>query len=113
MTVIVTKYGRSPLSLTYKDNELENLVSDFTDVCHGTFTFSELCSYVLERAMREKKLNAEPYTRYTNIVMTEKDEHRLTMMLWQMIWDRRIVIEFRNNDLRRSNETLFGVVKKS
>ena len=68
--------------------------------------------YVMERAMREEQFKSEPYTRYTEIALTEYDEHRLSAILWQMIWAQELFIEFRNTNQQRANETVFGVVRK-
>ncbi len=67
---------------------------------------------MLERAAIENRFQREPYTRYTDIVLTEQDEHRLSVILWRKIWAQELLIEFRNGNLRQSNDVMFGVVKE-
>lgn len=112
MIVVITKYGRSPLRLAYNDQQLKRVVDEFVRGVGATFKYSELYNYVVDRALREDGFVREPYTRYTDIVLTENDEHRLSMILWQMIWAQKIVVEFRNDVTRLGKDTLFGVVKK-
>lgn len=112
MIVVITKYGRSALKLKYRDKELKKVVEAFIDKTKTQFAFSELCDYVLERAAIEDRFQREPYTRYTDIVLTEQDEHRLSVILWRKIWAQELLIEFRNGNLRQSNDVMFGVVKE-
>lgn len=112
MIVVITKYGPSALKLNYRDEELKKIVEAFIDKVNTKFSFSELCDYVLERAAIEDRFQREPYTRYTDIVLIEQDEHRLSVVLWQKIWAQELVIEFRSGNLRQSNDVMFGVVKQ-
>lgn len=111
MYIVITKYGRSALRLNYRDDELKNVVEAFIDKVNMKFSFSELCDYVLERAAIEDRFQREPYTRYTDIVLTEQDEHRLTVILWRKIWAQALVLEFRRGNMRQSNDVMFGIVK--
>ena len=112
MIVVITKYGRSALRLNYRNEELKKVVETFMDKVNTKFSFSELCDYVLERAAIEDRFQREPYTRYTDIVLTEQDEHRLSVILWQKIWNQELVIEFRSGNIRQSNDVMFGIVKR-
>lgn len=112
MYIVITKYGRSALRLNYRDEELKKVVEDFVDKANTEFSFSELCDYLLERAAIEDRFQREPYTRYTDIVLTEQDEHRLSVILWRKIWAQELVIEFRSGNMRQSNDVMFGVVKE-
>lgn len=111
MIVIITKYGRTPLLLAYNDQQLKGVVDDFVKGIRTTFKYSELYNYVMDRALREDKFQRESYTRYTDIVLTETDEHRLSMILWQKIWEQELVLEFRNIYPHRPQDAIFGVVK--
>ena len=112
MYIVITKYGRSALRLNYRDEELKKVVEAFMDKVKTKFSFSELCDYVLERAAIENRFQREPYTRYMDIVLTEQDEHRLSVILWRKIWAQELVIEFRSGNMRQSNDVMFGVVKE-
>lgn len=112
MIVVITKYGRSALRLNYKDEELKKVMEAFVDKVNTKFSFSELCDYVLERAAIEDRFQREPYTRYTDIELTEQDEHRLSVILWRKIWNQELMIEFRSSNMRQSNDVMFGVVKQ-
>lgn len=111
MIVVITKYGRSALRLNYRDEELKKVVEAFINKVNTKFSFSELCDYILDRAAIEDRFQREPYTRYTDIILTEQDEHRLTVILWGKIWAQELVIEFISGNMRQSNDVMFGVVK--
>ena len=110
--VIVTKYGRTPLGLKYTDINLQKKVCDYLPIVGDVFTYTELYNYIMGVAIREDQFETEPYTRYTDIALTEYDEHRLSVILWKMIWSQDLFIEFRNFDARKGNEIVFGVVNK-
>lgn len=112
MILVITKYGRTLLPLTYNDEELEKLMTSFIKKTRGHFRYSQLCNYIESKAMQEGKFKTEPYTRYTEMAMAECDHHRLSLLLWRMIWNKTIVIEFRPYDVRNGNngDVLFGVV---
>lgn len=112
MIVVITKYGRCPLPLSYTEEQLRRVVEEFVFKAPGIFKYSELYGYVMNRALHDGAFKTEPYTRYTNIVLTEQDEHCLAMILWEMIWERRLVIEFRNSDQRSNGDMSFGIVGK-
>lgn len=112
MIVVITKYGRSALRLNYRDEELKKVVEAFINKVNTKFSFSELCDYILDRAAIEDRFQREPYTRYTDIILTEQDEHRLTVILWGKIWAQELVIEFISGNMRQSNDVMFGVVKQ-
>lgn len=58
-------------------------------------------------------LQQKLYTRYMEIALTQYDEHRLSKILWHMIWEQELFIEFRNNNLSHINDTVFGVMKNN
>lgn len=113
MNMVITKFGSTPLSLNYEDKDLAKIVDDYISGVKGTFRYSYLCNHIENLAMQQGKFNTEPYTRYTEIALTEHDHHRINMILWQMIWERKIVISFRNGlyNQNKSNDTLFEVVE--
>lgn len=100
------------MGLKYTDTVLKKVMRDFITFSKDSFTYSELYGYVMDRAMRENQFKTEPYTQYTEIALTEYDEHRISAILWQMIWAKELFIEFRNTSRKQTNETVFGVVRK-
>lgn len=112
--MVITKFGCTPLSLKYEDEELAKVIEDYISSVQGTFRYSYLCSHIENEAMQENMFKTEPYTRYTDIALTEQDYHRIDMILWQMIWDKRIVLAFRNGYYNNNNvnDMHFDVVEE-
>lgn len=112
MVSFITKYGLSRLPLLYGDEELAGIVDGFVSQAKGSFRYSQLCNYIENKALQEKKFRMDPYTRYADIIMTEQDNRRINIILWQMIWNQRIVMEFRNLDFNSNDgDTIFAVVE--
>ena len=111
--MVITKFGCTPLSLKYEDEELTNVIKAYIGNVKGTFRYSYLCNYIENEAMQNGKFKTEPYTRYTEVALTEQDHHRINMILWQMIWERRIVNAFRSGYYNQNNinDMLFAVVE--
>jgi len=112
--MVITKFGSTPLSLKYENEELAKVIENYISSVKGTFRYSYLCSHIENKAMQEDMFKTEPYTRYTDIALTEQDHYRINMILWQMIWDKRIVLAFRNGyfNNKNGNDTLFDVVEE-
>ena len=111
--MVITKFGCTPLPLKYEDEELTTVIETYIESVKGTFRYSYLCNHIEHEAMQSGKFKAEPYTRYTEVALTEQDQNRINMILWQMIWERKIVIAFRSGYYNQNNinDMLFAVVE--
>ena len=78
------------ISVTYTDTKLRILVEEFIAMQRSEFTFRELCSYKLYRAMEEEKttnnglyesnqLDADDCNRVSNILKKIVGEGRIAM----------------------------------
>ena len=110
MIYFITKYGPSKLPLLYTDKELLQLVESYIQNVKSYFRYSNICNFIEDKALQEEKFQVEPYTRYVDIIISEQDHHRINMILWQMIWRKKIAIEF-NNMFSNNNDTMFSVVE--
>lgn len=111
MTITFTKFGRSQLPLIYDDNELLAIIESFINQSHGIFNYTQMYEYVKSFALQNDGFKVEPYTRYSEIILTGFDEHRLSQILWNKIWQKKIMIEFHRYGCSQNSDMFFSVVK--
>lgn len=106
------KFGATQLSLKYEDEGLNRLIESY--MCeNGEFSFTQLCNYVLSTADQQNMLSKEPNTSYSQILLTQYDTIRICRILWEYIWDKKLIQLFNNHhDMYRNNgDTYFVVIK--
>lgn len=91
-------YDKCPLRILYTDEEISALLlTYFASLEVKIITFSEISDYVLDKADKEHKLETEPNTRYNRIILTDEDGIRLSRILWDMILEKKIFLDFHRN----------------
>lgn len=108
--------GTTSLKLNYNDEEIKNLVSTY--ICkHDVgerFSYVSLCKSIRMKALQENMFQRKANTEYDNIDMSDEDYNLISRILWSLIWDRKIVIEFHHSEYMANynNDTIFCVVNK-
>ena len=87
----------NPVPLDYTDEELRTVVEDYIAAQKSEFSFKRLCLYVLHRAMDEGKTVDSRHTQYESNELKATDGIRISRILWDMIFERRIIIAFGDN----------------
>lgn len=90
----------NPVPIDYSDEELRIVVEDYIATQRTEFTFKGLCLAVLHRAMDEGKTVDSRHTQYESNELQPSDGIRISHILWDLIFDRRIIIAFGDNPYR-------------
>lgn len=99
----------NPVPLDYTDDELRKVVEEYIDAQKSEFSFKKMCLSILHRAMDEGKTVDSRHTQYESNELKSTDGIRLSRILWDMIFERRIIIAFGDNPylLTYGNDTRF------
>lgn len=110
---MIIKYGRTPLPLLYGAAEFNQIVLDIINETEtNAITYKTICSQVIHRALVDDKFNKEKNTQYSEIILCDSDCHSITKILWDLIWDKKIMIEFHAPlNFCESNDTMFYILK--
>jgi len=102
-------YGPQRLPLTYTNAELNNIIEEFINN-NKIFSFNQLCNNILLIADQQGKLKKKPNTSYSQILLTQHDTIRISKLLWDRIWDKRLILIFNNfqDTYHNGNETFFA-----
>lgn len=109
---MVFVYGTHPLSMNFTDEELKTLIDEFIEQhIHENdrkFSYMEICNMLFRKAQDSNRLDNQTGYRYNNPVMTDSDALRISRLLWLKIWDKKIIIHFReNNYIQNYNKDTF------
>ena len=83
------------ISVTYSDQQLRILIEEFIAMQRSEFTFKEVCSYILYRAMEENRTANNGI--YESNQLELKDSERVGVILEKIVNEGRI----------EKNETMF------
>lgn len=109
-------YGERALSMTYSDEELNKkigiFIQDRIKEGHKSFSYKALCYVLFREAQEEKCLLMDNGAVYNNPVMADADATRISLLLWQRIWNREIFIDFHENKYATNyhDDTRFGII---
>lgn len=81
--------NNNPVSVTYTDSELRNLVEEYITQQKSGFTLKGVCSYILYWALEDGKV-AEGQTIIESDEMLTSDKERVQRILGTVIADGRI-----------------------
>lgn len=99
------------LPLTYTEEELKNVISNYSRSSDGSFSYNGLCNYIKAIALDQERFKKEENTEYHGIALTGYDETLISKILWDMIWAKELFINFSRNPylVPNSNDTYFQV----
>lgn len=90
----IIKVGTTHLPLKLEDEELKNLIDSFIGEFESVFSYDQLCNAIKYFALQNNYFKIEPHTEYHNIEITDGDNCRISKYLWQLIWSRKLIINF-------------------
>lgn len=104
----------NPVPLDYTDEELRMVVEEYIDAQRSEFSFKKMCLSILHRAMDEGKTVDSRNTQYESNELKASDGNRISRILWDMIFERRIIIAFGDNPYQSNyaNDTRFLKTEK-
>jgi hypothetical protein len=110
--MLVYSFGTSRLTMTYTDKELSELVEGILEKESGAISFSQLCAKIIEVALKVGKLRVANHTQYAKIDVTQEDGERISRILWDLIWAKRLCIDFYlSQDSKGFNEFYFKKIE--
>jgi len=117
MSYQITAYGDHQFDLKYKDEKLLEIIENY--ICdkktHGEmyFTYYTLCRFILYKAKEDDALEGiAPNTYYESPNVSQKELTRISRLLWDLILDRKIFVDFSNNAYMAhigGNDTVIGI----
>jgi len=109
-------YGEHPLQMIYTDEELSVKIGEFIadKIKDGSkcFSYKGLCNVLFRLAQMENKLKTEKDATYNNPVLHYNDATRISLLLWERIWNKEIFIDFYENKYVANyhEDTYFGIL---
>ena len=91
----------NPVHLLYDNEELRErilMVMDSRDHTTG-ITFVSLCYQVIQLGFQENKVKIPADTIITSEELAPGEQVRVSRILWELIWDRKIFLLFGRSDL--------------
>lgn len=80
--------NNTPISVTYTDQQLRILIEEFIAMQRLEFTFKNVCSYILYRAMEEGRTASKEI--YESNQLEQKDSERVSIILEKIVAEGRI-----------------------
>lgn len=84
------------IKVTYTDSKLRILIEEFIAMQRSQFTFRELCSYILYRAMEEGRTATQGL--YESNVLATADAERVTSVLDKIVAEGRLAVVAEGDD---------------
>ena len=95
-------YDANQVRLLYNDEELKQRILMMIEGC-DTFTgctFANLCNQIAKMAFTEHKVKkADEDTTIINEELAVEEQARMSCILWELIWDHKIVLLFGHSEL--------------
>lgn len=118
MSYQITAYGDHQFDLKYEDEELRGIINGYirNKKAHGDmyFTYYTLCRNILYKAKEAGQLlGVEPNTYYESPNLSQKELTRISRLLWELILDHKIFVDFSNNAYMAhigGNDTVLGII---
>lgn len=102
-----TIMSKGTLPLKCNDNDLRSLVEDFIEKSDFDFTFNSMCQYIVGLAKQKNLFDKETNVEYGEIELNGIDLKRINLLIWDMIWDRKIIIDFSKDSYQDINDYRF------
>ncbi len=93
----ITYYNSNPVPVEYTEEEIKEKILGYIVDIDGEFSFKSLCYYIVQTAIREEKVKDAKHTQYSSSEMDPYSSIKVSKILWEMIWDRKIFIAFGEN----------------
>ena len=113
----ITQFGEAQFGLHYSDEDLIEIINSFIqkkkEEHSDYFTYYTLCKYILTMADSNNKLiGKEPNTYYQQPNLSQKEYTRISRLLWVLILDRKVFVDFSNNAYiaHYENDTVLGIM---
>lgn len=108
-------YDPNPVPVTYTQEELRQVVDSYLKEVDTEFSFRGICSYIVDKAIKEGKVRDASHTKYSSREMSPLSAIEASKCLWEQIWDKKIFIAFGENPYAAhySGDTRFVIDSKN
>ena len=90
-------YDPNPVPVTYTQEELRQVIEDFLKEGTTEFSFRGLCSYIVDKAIKDGMVRDASHTQYSSRELSPLSAIEVSKCLWELIWDKKIFIAFGEN----------------
>lgn len=90
-------YDSNPVPVTYTQEELRQVIDSYLKEVDTEFSFRGICSYIVDKALKEGKVRDASHTQYSSREMSPLSAIEVSKCLWELIWDKKIFIAFGEN----------------
>ncbi len=90
----------NPVPVDYTDEELRTIVEAYIASQRSEFSFKSICRHVLQKAMEDGRTVDSRNTQYESNELRASDGIRVSSILWDLIFERKIIIAFGENPYR-------------
>ena len=90
-------YDSNPVPVIYTHDEMKQVIDEYLKDVTTEFSFRSLCSYIIDRAIMERKVHNASGTQYSSRQMNPMSAVEVSKYLWELIWDKKIFIAFGEN----------------
>ena len=94
-------YDANPVHVLYNNEELRDrilMVIEGRDKTTG-ITFVNLCYQIMQMAFQENQVKKADDTIVTSEELAPEEQVRVSRILWELIWDRKIFLLFGRSEL--------------
>lgn len=108
-------YTNEPLTLDYDDEKILQVIRTYIKATTTKrFTFVQLCNYILQLYIEEKKTGNDVSVIYLKPELRPSDYGRISQALWQLIWNKEICMDFYVNPYQgqRAVDQAFIIIEK-
>lgn len=108
-------YTNEPLTLDYDDDKIILVIRNYIkEASRKRFTFIQLCNYILQLYIKEKKTGDDVSVFYLKPELRPFDYGRISQALWQLIWNKEICLDFYVNPYQgqKVDDQAFIIVEK-
>lgn len=107
------KYDSNPVPVNYSFEELALVIDEYIKATTSEFTFKSICCYIVNKAISEGRVPDAEHTKYSSGEMDPISSIEVSRCLWNLIWDRKIIIAFGYNSYagHTNGDTRFSINK--
>ena len=94
-------YDANPVHILFNDENLKQRIFAFingNESPSGT-TFTNLCYHIRQQAIADHAVADADTTTYTNDEIAQTDQVRVSRLLWELIWEHKVLLLFGRSEL--------------
>ena len=113
---MITTYSGSPIKLPLEDRELLKIIREYVlNLEQGSFSYLQLCDYLVKKSSVNVSDGQQGHVVYLVKRLSPSDYSRISRLLWQLLWEKVICIDFYENPYqpKRNDDTVFLICNQN